>query len=188
MIKKISENIWKVPCDSNVYFLDLEKKIIIDTGKRANRQDLKFFLSKVVDFEKVEIVILTHLHYDHIGNIDLFPNAKIYTSKEEISDYQNNPFGAVLNESDLELIKKFELIPIPPMFFGLQVLNTPGHTAGSICLFDNYRKILFSGDTIFDKGVFGRTDLPTSVPDKMMNSIIRLGKFNYNILCPGHDY
>ena len=65
MIKKITDGVWKVVVDSNVYLIDGEKKIVIDTGPREERQELIFFLSKVVDPKNVDIVILTHLHYDH---------------------------------------------------------------------------------------------------------------------------
>ena len=58
----------------------------------------------------------------------------------------------------------------------------------SVCLWDNYKRILFSGDTLFDNRAFGRTDLPTSTPDKLMESIIRLSKLEYRYLCSGHDY
>jgi len=188
MIKKITDKVWKINADSNVYFLDYDKKIIIDAGNRSKRQELKFFIEKVIDPKKIEMVILTHLHYDHVGCIDLFPNAEIYASKEAIEDFKNNPQDCVLSDEAVEKLKEVTLQPLPQMISGLQILNTPGHTRGSVCIWDNDKKILFSGDTIFDDRVFGRTDLPTSVPDKMMESIIRLSKFEYDHFCPGHDY
>jgi len=51
-----------------------------------------------------------------------------------------------------------------------------------------YEDVLFSGDTIFDKehNYVGRTDLPESNPEAMQESLEKLKKLNYKILCPGH--
>ncbi|OGM01328.1 hypothetical protein A3K72_03065 [Candidatus Woesearchaeota archaeon RBG_13_36_6] len=185
MIKKVCDKIWKVSADSNVYFLDFDEKIVIDTGNRAQHNIIEQFLSKVVDFDKVEKVVFTHLHYDHIGNFDFFPNAKFYASQQEIDDFKKDPLGTVLRE-DIAKMFTVELHPIRYLN-KLEIINTPGHTRGSICLWYEKEKLLFSGDTIFKKGS-GRTDLPTSDPKKQRESMIKLLNYNYKILCPGHDY
>ncbi len=189
MIKRIAHGVWKIKSDCNVYLIDGEKKIVIDTGRRSERHNIALLLRHALTPAQVDIVILTHLHYDHVGNIDLFENAKVYASKEEIECFQNDAFGTVLDEEIVERLKKIELHPLPNLFHDLHVLHTPGHTKGSICLWDPRRKILFSGDTLFDKRIFGRTDLPTSEPEMLMQSIIKLArKCDYEHLCPGHDY
>jgi glyoxylase-like metal-dependent hydrolase (beta-lactamase superfamily II) len=53
---------------------------------------------------------------------------------------------------------------------GFEVIKTPGHTAGGICLLLKDGMILFSGDTLFDDGQ-GRTDLYSSDPVAMKNSL-----------------
>jgi hydroxyacylglutathione hydrolase len=185
MIKKISDSVWKVDVDSNVYFLDLEEKIIIDTGPRMYRSQLELFLSKAIDFKKVSKVIFTHLHADHIGNFDLFPNAEFFASEEEIKDFQKDKVGTVLDSS---LAEKFtvELKPVKD-FLGLKIIKVPGHTRGSICILFEKEKVLFTGDTLFKNGV-GRTDLPTSVADKLIPSLDLIEKIPFRILAPGHDY
>lgn len=188
MIKKVTSGVWKIKGDGNIYFIDGNKKIIIDTGKRSERHNISLVLKHVIDLDKIDAVILTHLHYDHTGNVDLFPNAKVYASKEAIEEFLNNPSGAVLDEEITLRLKKITLHPLPQNFESLEIINSPGHTKGSICIWDQKRKILFSGDTLFDKRVFGRTDLPTSEPEKLMESIIKLARYRYEHLCPGHDY
>jgi glyoxylase-like metal-dependent hydrolase (beta-lactamase superfamily II) len=84
--EKIAKNIWKIKADSNVYFLDFEEKLLIDTGRRSNRHLLEQFLKPLIKFEKISKVIFTHLHYDHIGNFDLFKNAEFYASNQSILD------------------------------------------------------------------------------------------------------
>jgi len=185
-VEKITNNIWKIKADSNVYFLDFDEKILIDTGNRANRNILLQFLKPLVDFDNIDRVIFTHLHYDHIGNFDLFKNAKFYASEREIKDFKENSLNAAL---DKEIINKFniELQPIKD-FNGLKIIYTPGHTKGSICLWYAKEKILFSGDTLFFRKQIGRVDLPTSAPKELHESLIALLKYNFKILCPGHEY
>jgi len=185
MIEKISDNIWKVPSEGNVYFLDFDEKIIIDTSARANRSLIEESLRKAVEPGKIDKVIFTHLHADHSGNFDLFPNADFFASEEEIEDFKKNPTGATL---DPLFAEKFnvELKPIKN-FNGLEIIKTPGHTRGSISIWYAKDKILFSGDTLFKNG-YGRLDLPTSAPGKMQESLDKLSKYNFKILCPGHDY
>ena len=145
------------------------------------------FLSKIVPLDQIEIVIFTHLHYDHVGNFDLFKNAKYYASKEAIHSFHKNPENAVLKKDIAEKLKKIQINPLPEKIAGLTVIKTPGHTKGSICLWDQEERILFSGDTLFFKKNIGRTDLPTSSPSEMRKTLIKLLDYNYTMLCPGHD-
>lgn len=187
-VQNISANVWKLAGDGNAYFLDVGKKIMIDTGSRVLRSKIDMFLSKVVDLAAVDYVILTHVHLDHVGNVDAFPNAKLLASKAEIEAFEKNPYGAVLDNNLAEKLKARGLHAIEDVILPeLEVLHTPGHTAGSICLWYAKEKVLFSGDTIFPVGI-GRMDLPTSVPEKMQESINKLATLTIKKLCAGHDY
>ncbi|MFH0876029.1 MAG: MBL fold metallo-hydrolase [archaeon] len=188
MIERISESVWKYKGNGNIYFLDTPKKIIIDTGCRSERSTINQFLSKIIDFSKVDIVIFTHLHYDHTGNFDLFPNAFLYASKNAIESFEIDPFGTILNKDLSDKFKFAKLNKLPEKIDCLEVIETPGHTKGSVCLFYPDEKVLFSGDTLFHKKNIGRTDLPSSAPEKMQESLVRLLNCPYKILCPGHDY
>lgn len=185
MIKEIAPKVWKLNVDSNVYFLDLKEKVVIDTGPRAYRAIVEEELSKIVDLKKVDRVIFTHLHYDHTGNFELFPNAKFYASQKEIELLKKNKVNAVL---DPLFASKFN-IRLNPLkdFLGLKVIETPGHTEGSVSLYYEKEGVLFSGDTLFFNG-FGRIDFPFSDPARMEESLEKLQKIKYKILAPGHDY
>jgi glyoxylase-like metal-dependent hydrolase (beta-lactamase superfamily II) len=118
----------------------------------------------------------------------LFKKAKFYASKEEIDTLKKYPLLATYSKRADDELKKIKLIPIPNKIDNLEIIKTPGHTIGSICLFLRKEGILFSGDTIFNEDLFGRIDLATSVPSKMEDSIKKLKKLKIKILCPGHGY
>jgi len=187
MIKKIANNVWKLNVDSNIYLIKDEEIIIIDSGPSVYRSVVESFLSKIVDFSEVKKVIFTHLHADHIGNFDLFPNANFFASEEEIEDFKKDPIGTVLMGDVLKKFKKIELKPIKD-FNSFKIIKTPGHTRGSICIYYEKERILFSGDTLFFNENIGRTDLPNSEPEKMQHSLNKLVNYNFKILAPGHDY
>ena len=161
MISPITKNTYKLYFDtfgSNVYILKLDKNILIDTSSKDNEQELLNDLKELnLSPKDIDIILLTHTHWDHNGNLNLFSNAKVY-SKENISD-----------------------LSLP----NLKVIKTPGHTKDSVCFL--YKDILFSGDTMFNNGYVGRTDFQESEPDKMLVSLDNLKKIKYKILCPGHE-
>ena len=70
-----------------------------------------------------------------------------------------------------------------------KVISTPGHTPGSICLYNKEEKILISGDTLFAYGGYGRTDMAGGDEAQIIHS---LAMFRENIpagthVYPGHD-
>ena len=165
MINKIKPNIFQLHFKNFsccVYVLKINNKnILIDTGSKTARQELIEDLKQLnLAPEDITTIILTHNHYDHIENIEIFPKAKLYKSEE-------------LTENSI--------IPELP---NVKIISTPGHAKESKCFL--YQDILFSGDTIFHNGYVGRTDLPGSEPEKLRPSIEKLEKLNYKILCPGH--
>ncbi|MBL7100692.1 MAG: MBL fold metallo-hydrolase [Nanoarchaeota archaeon] len=175
--KRIANKVWKIyggkGLSSNVYLVDVIEPTLIDLGSSENTLDLVKIL-KEIGYEAKDIVniVFTHLHLDHTGQPSRFENARFYASREEIESFKDK-------------LKKIKLEPLGSEIAGMNVIKTPGHTVGSVCLLLQKEKILFSGDTIFDDG-YGRVDLETSVPEKMNDSLERLKKLKYKILCPGH--
>jgi len=186
MVTKIAEGVYKASADSNSYLVDVGNGwVVIDTGRKANQALVEAF-SEIVPLDEIKTVVFTHLHYDHIGNFDLFPNATFYAAKEEIEGWQEDKFNAILDQQMANLfdVELHVLKELPPF----EIIKTPGHTEGSISLYHPEKKILFSGDTLFFNNGVGRTDFPTSVPDEMQSSLHILLNLDFAILCPGHDY
>lgn len=192
MIKKISQGIHKIPVDSNAYLLLLEEPILIDTGPAAYKEAVNDSVKKIIPLEKIKKILLTHIHFDHCGNVDLFPDAEIYAAKKEIEDFKKNPEIAFNLKPEIIQQLKEKLTPIEELtpFLeknNIEMIGVPGHTAGSIALFEKKQKILFSGDCLFENGI-GRCDLPNSTPETMEKSLKKLKNKDYKILAPGHDY
>ena len=208
MLIQLTDYVWKINEDSNLYIIKLEDKtditksniIVIDSCPRIYRKKVESQFRQVADPRDVKIVLFTHFHYDHIGNFDLFPNATFYAGKPEIDFFKKDSFGAVLDKkiaSDFkELLRENRLLPVDKIIKQLkkheiELFDAPGHTAGSILYLykkDKQSIFLFSGDTYFGDSCYGRTDLPSSLPDKMPQTLKMLKDIPHNILCGGHDY
>ena len=130
----------------------------------------------------VEAVALTHCHFDHVGGVKEIAaetGCKVYLCPEDLSMppmftggrlYYTHTYGDgdTLNLAGLTI----------------QVLHTPGHTPGSVCLL--VEDTLFSGDTLF-AGSCGRTDLPGGSFPTIRSSLSRLASLEANYwVRPGH--
>lgn len=181
---KITDHVYKVVANSNVYVLLSDPVTVIDCGDRRFHEHVREAISEIVPLSEVKRVLFTHFHYDHVGNCDLFSSAEFYVSKEEIEDFKRDPFGTVLRTQEAELFSKQRLLPVEDL--KAEVLQTPGHTRGSLCYL--WGGCIFTGDTKFHDTLYGRTDLPTSVPEELEDSKKKLKQYDDLILCPGHDY
>ena len=138
-----------------------------------------------------ELLIITHPHCDHFLGASNYSckkassekAKKLINSKSEkcLCSYIGFNFPSVKIDSGLkngEKIKNKET--------ELEVILTPGHCGGSICLYEPNKKILFSGDTVFPDYNLPRTDLPSSNFKELKKSYEKLSKLEIEIIYPGH--
>lgn len=178
----------KISNNSNIYIIK-NLNIVIDAGLYEERNIIEKEIKKVINPDKIETVILTHLHYDHIGCFELFKNAKFYASPLGIKSLKEDKENTILNPQIANIFNvKLEDISQLKLPKNFEIILTPGHSIGSLCIYEKENKILFSGDTIFNNGGIGRYDLPTSNYEELTNSLTKLSKYNIEILCSGHDY
>ncbi len=128
---------------------------------------------------KLKYIYITHCHGDHIGGINELKNklgGKILIHRydaEGLNDEKINLTTYIgMDKIELEadsIIDDGDLIHLGNIEF--KVIHTPGHTIGSTSLYCQKEKLLFSGDTLF-RGTWGRTDLPTSSIENIMDSIV----------------
>jgi glyoxylase-like metal-dependent hydrolase (beta-lactamase superfamily II) len=148
--------------------------IVIDPGDEVGRIHRRLTERGL----KLKQILVTHAHIDHVGGA------------LKLKRLTGAPI--LLNENDLPLLKMMDMQagwlgiatpetapPDEPLADGLrvglesypaQVIHTPGHTQGSICLHFAPLKLLVAGDTLF-AGSIGRTDLPGGNFDQIIDSI-----------------
>ena len=170
----------------NSFLINDPFKILIDPGHQHLFPELRNSLDAInVKIEDIDLIIATHMHPDHIEAVKSFSSLSTMVTIHE-TEYRYFR----------ERAASFHGFTIEPDFFltegilragniELQVVHTPGHSPGSICLYLPSHKALFAGDVIFEQGV-GRTDLPGGNGEQLKKSIGRLSSLNLELLLPGH--
>jgi glyoxylase-like metal-dependent hydrolase (beta-lactamase superfamily II) len=176
LIKMILETICVGPYQVNCYILAQDNNneaIIIDPGDEPDK------IKRVLGRYKLKpgLIINTHGHIDHIGADDAF-GVCVYIHKDDLSflsDPNLNLSGFLasplrITSSSIRTLEDREEIGLGKI--KLQVLHTPGHTPGGICLLlkEPEEGIVFSGDTLFFQGV-GRTDFPYASSEQLKKSV-----------------
>ncbi len=184
-IEQMTVGAWKAEC----YALTNEAgTIVLDPGAEPQR------ILRWLGDKKVVGIILTHCHSDHIGAVnelveaygcwvacgarDVDGVADVHRSgfDEEGIDYTVDHVDRALEEGDV-------------VTWGgdsLTVLNTPGHTPGSICLLCEDQKVMFSGDMLF-QGAIGSTAFVLGNDADMVRSCARLTELDPALrVYPGH--
>lgn len=135
-----------------------------------------------------EYVLLTHGHVDHFWEIESYikRGCKAVISKKDAeiisrpdmncSEFLNGTIDGYMG--DFILIDDGDEISVGGEKFS--VIATPGHTAGSVSFLAN--DVIFTGDTLFAGGVFGRYDLPTSDGLSLMHSLKKLFTLDENLI------
>ena len=141
-------------------------------------------------------ILLTHGHFDHITAVpellETYKDVKVYACKDEIG--MLGDAGINLSEHFLRPVELTDIEPLSDgedielLGHGFKVIETPGHTAGSCCYYEEKEKLLYSGDTLF-RSSYGRTDLPTGSEEERGKS---LNKKLFTLpedvkVYPGHD-
>lgn len=176
--------------DSNIYVIG---DTIIDSGTGFNFTRLRDLLQVLKkEMKDIKQIINTHGHFDHIGGNGYFLNAKIAIHKSDADIIERgdeslaaadffdgklspHPVDRKLEHGDKILAGGIEL----------EVVHSPGHTHGSICLFARTEGLLMSGDLIFKNGI-GRTDFANSDPTLMAASLEKVKALPVKHVLPGH--
>jgi hydroxyacylglutathione hydrolase len=197
---------WITGINCNCYLVISDKQLyLIDTGMPRNTKKIMAYISDTLHRRPTDLkmIILTHSHADHTGNaqeIKRITGAKIASLREE-ADYIAGRKRLPPPTGFLGVVFKllYPFIKVKPFkvdtllddgdtVAGLRVLHTPGHTPGSIALYDPARKVLFSGDMLtYRKGTV------KGPPDKFIwdleltrRSIEMLKSLDFDVLMGGH--
>ncbi len=164
---------------TNCYFLmnkETKELLIVDPADAPEKID-----QMVVRMEGKPVgILLTHGHYDHILAVEAVREKyglKVYAHQDEAALLKNPTLNlSGYGQGGCRVVPD-ELLVDGQKFqeagFEIQVIHTPGHTAGSCCYYFQEEGILVSGDTLFC-GSVGRTDLPTGSTSQIIDSLHKL--------------
>ncbi len=177
------------PLFTNAYVVSIGKKecIVIDPGAEGEKIRSRLEVLNVAP----KAIIATHGHIDHTGAINhildaydadipvCIHEADAAFFAESAAQTNRETFAQFGDQGTEVLDELFNETPKPTVFLkhgdtildsDLQVLCTPGHTPGGISLYSEERGVVFSGDTLFFKGI-GRTDIPGGDAGRLRDSI-----------------
>jgi hydroxyacylglutathione hydrolase len=180
---------------SHVYLImGWDKNILIDTGISYNFRHLVECLKQLgLKLKDIDLVMLTHEHFDHIGAAAFFFKTAViaahslaankielqdeFVTLTKYHDAASKPFYAHIWLEDDVLIALGN--------YELRVIHTPGHTSGCICVYELNERLLFSGDTVFANGTLSEIATSGNISD-YVNSLKRLSTLRIVEMCPGH--
>ncbi|HEX7534715.1 MAG TPA: MBL fold metallo-hydrolase [Syntrophales bacterium] len=178
--------IWTVNTQNNcnTYLIDGELKILIDPGHRHLFEYVRRNLAALnISPDQIDLAIVTHGHPDHLEAVEGLGKATMFAMNEEEHRFIS------------ELAGKYFKIPEPLFFLRegdltigehrFEVIATPGHSPGSICLYWPEKKALFTGDLVFRESI-GRTDLPGGNDSMLKESVKRISQMDIDYLLCGH--
>lgn len=184
----------RVPIDSNVYLVLGRSGILIDAGTGSDPDYLKKRVWDGLGGLRLSCVLLTHAHADHVGGLSAVTEefgCPAYMGKADVGPYSSgdgfymfaDSLGVDVSPVPVKGVSEGEVFDVGD--HRLRVIETPGHTAGGICLYDEATGAMFSGDTVFASG-YGRTDMPGGSDGDMRASLRKLRNVNIGLLYPGH--
>lgn len=179
--------------DSNMFCINSELLVDCGTGFFVELT-LDQMAEYGLDPKKIKTIVITHAHFDHCGGLKEWKritkaNVLVHEKDREALEKGKGTHSEHF-ETEYEPVKADKTLKegdtIKAGKYSFEVIHTPGHTPGGICLWDKKNKILVSGDTLFLDGT-GRTDLEGGNQTELKKSLAKIKKLgDIDILLPGH--
>jgi hydroxyacylglutathione hydrolase len=203
-VKEVSKGIYQFKGISNFYLVLSQEIFIVDTGMPGKTNELETFLKNIkIDPKEIKTVVITHYHFDHTGSLNKIKEitgAQIAAHKDD-SPYisgekpQPNPIFMKLPIAILKIIYSLKPVNVDKILKDgdyvndYKVIHTPGHTQGSICLYNSLNKVIFVGDNL--SYAKGKLESPTGrlIPDMVSykESMRKLGDLDIEVILTGHS-
>jgi glyoxylase-like metal-dependent hydrolase (beta-lactamase superfamily II) len=174
---------------AHVYVLLGERPALVDSGLPESGPAVHDGLRALgLSADDVTLVLLTHEHGDHAGGAGAFPNALLAAHPLAAAKLRHGDgratYAPAARQPELEL---YDRSVVHAGGLALRVLHTPGHTSGSICLYEESQGLLFTGDTAFARGTLTGVYESGSRGDHV-SSLQRLLALPVRVLLPGHGH
>jgi glyoxylase-like metal-dependent hydrolase (beta-lactamase superfamily II) len=180
--------------DANMFIVKGDRPILVDCGTGFKVDKNIAAILDILDGRKLQAIVLTHRHFDHVGGaaaISQATGATLYAGEEDAVPLRagdskstlGTDFGGSIPPMDVKGLKDGDVLDTGS--HTLEVIATPGHTIGSISLYERATKTIICGDTLFVNGV-GRYDVPTSSREDLVESLRRLHALQAEHMYPGH--
>ncbi|MFQ6074821.1 MAG: MBL fold metallo-hydrolase [Candidatus Bathyarchaeia archaeon] len=176
--------------------------VIVDTQMRGDQAGLIIELMRLygLDPKSVRYIVNTHGDLDHIGgNAELIraTGASLVAHAEEVGRIENPPevwpglsrfvmarYGPLRGRRVKVMIREDTVLEAGDV--GVRVVCTPGHTPGSVCVYHEDSKALFSGDVVLGRGAPYKVPLVRMDVETYIHSLEKLDKLQVEWLLPGH--
>jgi glyoxylase-like metal-dependent hydrolase (beta-lactamase superfamily II) len=152
---------------------------VVDTGVAGSADAIEEVLvGMALGWESVGHVILTHSHRDHVGSI-----AQVLERAGSATTY-----AGVDDIPDIDAPRTVEGVSDGDLVFGLEIIATPGHTPGHICVLDPAGGVLVAGDALngSESGVAGPNPEFTADMDTALRSVVKLAALRFDTVLFGH--
>lgn len=182
--------------DCNHYLvLAVDEALLVDAGTGLATEATLDRVEQHLGDRRLDRIYLTHWHHDHVGGAPalaktleaelLMPEAEAVAVREGRADLtMGERFGAEQRARPVEGVEPPTTLAVGDL--ELDVIETPGHTAGHTSLWHEPTATLLAGDSVFSHGSFGRVDLPTGDAGEMLSTLKRLADLGVERLYPGH--
>lgn len=175
----------------NTYLVNHGSPVMFDPGHAQLYGNVEVGLTSDQIKEAPALVVLTHCHPDHMEaalNLQkLGCPLAMHRAEVEYMLGEGRPLAAALG-LDVSAITIDVLLEEGDLKVGdhqIQVIHTPGHSPGHICLYLPQHKALVAGDLVFAQGV-GRVDFPGGDGQALKDSITRVAQLDLEMVLPGH--
>jgi len=167
---------------SNIYVIGKKHATVVDTGVGNYANPIWPQLEQLgIEPKNIAGVVLTHAHHDHASGVFIIlekAKPKVYVHRLDTR--------FIASHLGPNLMKVEDGDTIPTELWPMEVIWTPGHTEGGICLYARDQRILFSGDTVFTDGYYGRCNGESGSFEAIVKSLKRLTELEADIMLPGH--
>jgi len=202
-IKEVSRGIYQFKGISNFYQVLGSEMFLVDTGMPGKTKELEKYMKQLnIDPDEIKTIVITHHHLDHTGSLDKMKkltNALVAVHGEDskyVSGEEKQP-GSLFIKPFMALINLvYNVKPVTPdillkegdMIGDYRVIHTPGHTPGSICLYNPISKVIFVGDNLrySDGKLISPSGRLLSDLENYKKSMKKLGDLEIETILTGH--